>query len=375
MHGEISDNIIPIFCLEGIDIQVKIDEKMKPAIYLWRQYNKFDDVPTLIPNGFIRSVYNDQCDNCTELVSYCSGCITRHQKWLENNRFGSKILAKDYTPVKIEHPGFNILFIHDNGDRPFKVYYKSTINPNEKNKIYVYCRRRNLIYGDDDDKDYTTTHIVEFAESTTVKPIIGNNYYDNNEDDNNEDNNDNNDIKYEQHQETINISDEKYYDELVYEGEPVDIFVPEGYYVRDWNEEESRIRISIDDFFKGNTLLLFNGMNKEGDYEYTNICEKITSFSTPDKILKYYSLIGNNDVPYPIMVGKKYVHMLECGSAPIEVFSKFTELQMLDASSYFYGHLCPKCHIGNCGHESSCCSEFGISNQLVNKQVLVERLW
>jgi hypothetical protein len=69
---------------------------------------------------------------------------------------------------------------------------------------------------------------------------------------------------------------------------------------------------------RGNTILLQTGKD-----EYTYIGDGIRSFKTKDGdvIEKYYSPVGNNAVPYPYAVGKKYVYlMLDNEYEPVEDF-------------------------------------------------------
>lgn len=82
---------------------------------------------------------------------------------------------------------------------------------------------------------------------------------------------------------------------------------------------------------KGNSILLQLSKNK-----YMFIGWKIETFATPDgdEILRYYSPIGNNDVPYPYAIGKKYTYlMIENVYLPNEV------LEMYDVYGHYYGHL------------------------------------
>jgi hypothetical protein len=68
---------------------------------------------------------------------------------------------------------------------------------------------------------------------------------------------------------------------------------------------------------KGNTILL-----KLTDTKYQFIGLSIQTFETikGENILKYYSPVGNNDVPYPYAVGEKYTYlMIESVYIPIEV--------------------------------------------------------
>ena len=69
---------------------------------------------------------------------------------------------------------------------------------------------------------------------------------------------------------------------------------------------------------KGNSLLL-QISNKR--YVYVGDC--VFSFEPVDGdvIVKYYSPVGNNDVPYPYAVGKKYVYLMwDKSYYPVELF-------------------------------------------------------
>ena len=61
-----------------------------------------------------------------------------------------------------------------------------------------------------------------------------------------------------------------------------------------------------DSDFEGNTLLQ---EVEDRKYVYTSGLEVI-EFGTDDKILDYISLMGNNMVPYAIMLGEKYTYFL-----------------------------------------------------------------
>ena len=58
--------------------------------------------------------------------------------------------------------------------------------------------------------------------------------------------------------------------------------------------------------FDGNTLLL---ECEDNEYIYISGLE-VTKFKTDDKIIDYISLMGNNMVPYPIMIGERYTYFL-----------------------------------------------------------------
>ena len=69
---------------------------------------------------------------------------------------------------------------------------------------------------------------------------------------------------------------------------------------------------------KGNSILL-----EISDKRYIYVGDCVFSFEPVDEdtILKYYSPVGNNDVPYPYAVGKKYVYfMWDKSYYPVELF-------------------------------------------------------
>jgi hypothetical protein len=69
---------------------------------------------------------------------------------------------------------------------------------------------------------------------------------------------------------------------------------------------------------KGNSLLLQISSER---YVYVGDC--VFSFEPVDEdtIVKYYSPVGNNDVPYPYAVGKKYVYLMwDKSYYPVELF-------------------------------------------------------
>ena len=69
---------------------------------------------------------------------------------------------------------------------------------------------------------------------------------------------------------------------------------------------------------KGNSLLL-----QISDKKYVYVGDCIFSFEPVDEdtIMKYYSPVGNSDVPYPYAVGKKYVYLMwDKSYYPVELF-------------------------------------------------------
>lgn len=86
--------------------------------------------------------------------------------------------------------------------------------------------------------------------------------------------------------------------------------------------------------FDGNTILLNIGKNK-----YVLIGYGEFEFKTTDKILEFYSPLGNNDVPYPVAFGEKNIYFLTPQKyVPIKYIEKYNKKFKLDAYLYYYGH-------------------------------------
>lgn len=86
---------------------------------------------------------------------------------------------------------------------------------------------------------------------------------------------------------------------------------------------------------KGNTILL---QLSQGKYQIIGNMGSIQTFSTPDSdiITKYYSPIGNSDIPYPFAIGNKYTYLL--------VENKYIPNELLDYSHLKMNALYPYDH-------------------------------
>lgn len=86
--------------------------------------------------------------------------------------------------------------------------------------------------------------------------------------------------------------------------------------------------------FEGNSILLQLSPRK-----FAYIGHEIYEFVTTDTPVAYYSLVGNNDVPYPVLLGTKEVYMmLDHAHVRREDFPEgFTDWE--DAYSVYYGHV------------------------------------
>lgn len=85
--------------------------------------------------------------------------------------------------------------------------------------------------------------------------------------------------------------------------------------------------------YVGNSVLI----HITGD-EYVYVGDRIYSFTTNgDEIIEYYSLIGNNDVPYPVALSEHNAYfMLDVVCIARTEFPEDTD--WMDAYLYFYGH-------------------------------------
>jgi len=91
-------------------------------------------------------------------------------------------------------------------------------------------------------------------------------------------------------------------------------------------------------YFIGNTILLQLSSKK-----YMFIGAKIYEFEMDDEVEHYFSMIGRNDVPYPVILGKKNVYfMLDKTFVSRDHFPIVkTKTQWEEAYLYYYGSLSP----------------------------------
>jgi len=89
-------------------------------------------------------------------------------------------------------------------------------------------------------------------------------------------------------------------------------------------------------YFKGNTILLHLSGKK-----YMFIGTEMYEFEMVDDFEQYFSMIGRNDVPYPILLGKKYVYfMLDHNYVSRDYFPIVkTKTQWESAYNYYYGSI------------------------------------
>jgi len=92
--------------------------------------------------------------------------------------------------------------------------------------------------------------------------------------------------------------------------------------------------------FDGNSVLL-----QLTKHKYVYIGDKIYEFTMLDELKKYHSLIGNNDVPYPVLVGTENIYFMLDGVYVSRELVKIDNNDYEDAYGIFYKDLTKKCTI------------------------------
>ena len=88
--------------------------------------------------------------------------------------------------------------------------------------------------------------------------------------------------------------------------------------------------------YTGNSILL-EIEKKLNINRYVYIGHEIYEFTTDEPIIRYYSLIGNNDVPYPVAISETYAYFfLDKKYVPKCLFPN--NIHWINAYSKFYAH-------------------------------------
>jgi len=347
------DGIMRILRLEGII------NKSENSIYEWEKYNMFESDPTAIPDGYILKIR--KCDECGD--NLCDRCVNRRKSWLERCRFGSKIRAEDYVPVIIVHTNTDMYYIHDNMSRPFKVYVDK-----RNKKFYVYKINPNVIFDYNCDCGfYCKYDTVITTEVMSVSHVSVNDQLIDNDNDNEE----------EDEKECACGRENEYYDYLVYESFYEKIFIPDGYYTtmdknRNWVTKNN-------DRYIGNTILVYLGSpdtsaEKDNIHKYLTIESAINELFLDEKIDEYCSLVGNNDVPYPVAVSRNYMYfMCDLCREPLEKYKNVPKNKYYNAYHYFYGNTCTVCNKDR--HKNKCkCIREKFKSERLNRNTIHKRI-
>jgi len=199
--------------------------------------------------------------------------------YVNDYRCGNKKILSEVTPVIPEsrHTSHELYWTHDNGGRAFAVYYNKNSDSQEDKNVYIYEFPKDVAWPWDEE-----------------------------------------------------VESENYYVDLVATYSPINVWIPKGHLINTQNVEDNHLR------FEGNSILL-QLTERKCVFIGTEIYE--FDLDENENVHSYYSLVGNSDVPYPVLVGSKNVYfMLDYKFVPIEKFNNFTELQFMDGYSYYYGH-------------------------------------
>jgi hypothetical protein len=187
----------------------------------------------------------------------------------------TKKMIKNNDKIKVSHPNTKSYFIHDNGGRPFLVYIG-------KNEAHIYRKPdENTKYFIDED-ELDSSNNTKWAYITKVKTY-----------------------------------------------QFINKFIGKSI-----KNPMTKFSAGHGPKFNGNSILLELKPKK-----YVSIGWIIYEFTTEDKILEYYSSVGNNDVPYPVAFGEKTIYfMLDKVYISKDKWPKMTKVMKSDAYQYFYGH-------------------------------------
>jgi hypothetical protein len=127
------------------------------------------------------------------------------------------------------------------------------------------------------------------------------------------------------------------YDEMVYNDLLKKLTVKEVHVGKNLCNSNSYLSTTCNKWDDGNTLLLHLDGNK-----YMFIGKVIYEFEMDDDFEAYYSIIGPNEVPYPITLGSKYVYLMLNGDhkyIPRELFkASMKPVDWADAYAFYHGY-------------------------------------
>lgn len=131
---------------------------------------------------------------------------------------------------------------------------------------------------------------------------------------------------------TGTFNEEANYSKLIKEFTVKDIYIGKS----TGNAEGADHRPNEAKSFIGNSILLHLSGNT-----YVHIGTSIYEFQMDDNVDQYFSMVGRNDVPYPVLLGTENVYfMLESDHSYIPrqmLPANLTKAQWEDAYTYFYG--------------------------------------
>ena len=208
-------------------------------------------------------------------------------EWVDSYICGTKRIANEIQPVPpmSRHPTHDYYFTHNNGGGQYLVYVPRNRGSNQRQP------RPQLMY--------------IYAKPTDLALDCG------------------------------FVSDDDFYTELVATYNTTKVYVPKGVSDPDTPEED-------DPEFRGNTIVAMLPHVVGETQRYVFVGTEIYEFELDggDTISKYHSLVGNSDVPYPVLVGRKAVYfMLDHEYVPMKHFNGISADALLDGYQYYYDGL------------------------------------
>ena len=206
--------------------------------------------------------------------------VKTKKDWVKKYKCDSsrKLLQKnnqEYKKINRETKGFLKYFTHDNGGRPFLVYVG-------KKEVHIYKQN---------EKDFYTLW------SDLSKDDKKNAWM---------------------------------YIKLIKKYKPLEVFIGKSP-----KNDMTKFSMGYGKKFDGNSILLKISKNR-----YVFIGSEVYEFSTSDDtIIKYYSPVGNNDVPYPFAYGDKNIYfMLDRKTVSYKNAQALDNMNKTDAYMHYYGH-------------------------------------
>jgi hypothetical protein len=130
---------------------------------------------------------------------------------------------------------------------------------------------------------------------------------------------------------------ENEYDNMVYNDLLKKVTVKAVYIGKSTCDKAAYITDECGEEADGNTILLHVSGNR-----YMFVGPEIYEFTMEDDFVAFYSQLGNNDVPYPIVLGSRYVYLMLDGDhsyIPRELFKgPMNDIEWGDAYAYYYGY-------------------------------------
>lgn len=255
-------------------------------IYINIGFNKFKSIPIEIPSDF-------KIANRLPSVKYIK------ERYCDPNRTLLKEDNEEYKNIKSNLYNYESYPIHDNGGRPFLVYVG-------EDELHIYKQDNIKYYIDYNDED--------------------NDEEDNDEEDNDEESN------------SVELTNTRFEKKWMYISHVASYKFNKIFIGKSPLTKSTEFSGGSGPEFDGNSILAELDY-KDSEYSYLYIGSIIRTFNTDDRIVKYWSIVGNNDVPYPVAIGEQnYYFMLDMQYVELDKFTEWSKDIEMNGYSYYYGH-------------------------------------